>query len=198
MSTDKAVYPINAMGISKAMMEKLMFSKVLLNKNSRTIFSATRYGNVLFSRGSVVPLFINQILEKEVTITDPNMTRFLMTLSESVNLVFMHFKIMNQQKTFFVQKSPSCTIQDLVNALGKIFNSEPKIKIIGTRHGEKLYESLLSREEMARSIDKGKFYMIPSIVEILTMPSILKRDREKSQISWNITHTIQRYLVSMK
>ena len=161
LSTDKAVYPINAMGISKAMMEKLMLSKVLLNKNSNTIFSATRYGNVLFSRGSVVPLFINQILEKkEVTLTDPNMTRFLMTLSESVNLVLYAFQN-NESGNIFVQKSPSCTIQNLVNALGKIFNLEPKIKIIGTRHGEKLYESLLSREEMARAIDKGKFYMIP-------------------------------------
>ena len=132
LSTDKAVYPINAMGISKAMMEKLMLSKVLLNKNSSTIFSATRYGNVLFSRGSVVPLFINQILEKkEVTITDPNMTRFLMTLSESVDLVFYAFQN-NESGNIFVQKSPSCTIFNLVKALGIIFNHEPKIKIIGT------------------------------------------------------------------
>ena len=161
LSTDKAVYPINAMGISKAMMEKLMLSKVLLNKGSRTIFSATRYGNVLFSRGSVIPLFIDQILgKKEVTITDPNMTRFLMTLTQSVDLVLYAFQ--NEESgNIFVQKSPSCTIDNLVKALGIIFNHDPKIKIIGTRHGEKLYESLLSREEMAKAIDKDKFFKIP-------------------------------------
>ena len=161
LSTDKAVYPINAMGISKAMMEKLMLGKYLLNKNSKTIFSATRYGNVLFSRGSVVPLFIDQILsKKEVTITDPKMTRFLMTLSESVELVFHAFQN-NQSGNIYVQKSPSCTIENLVKSLGIIFNCKPKIKIIGTRHGEKLYESLLSREEMAKAVDQNKFYKIP-------------------------------------
>tara|TARA_A100001011_G_C14321077_1_gene850665 strand:- start:588 stop:1613 length:1026 start_codon:yes stop_codon:yes gene_type:complete len=161
LSTDKAVYPINAMGISKAMMEKLMLSKFLLNKKAKTIFSATRYGNVLFSRGSVVPLFVNQILsKKELTITDPNMTRFLMTLSESVDLVFYAFQN-NESGNIYVQKSPSCTIENLVKSLSIIFNYEPKIKIIGTRHGEKLYESLLSREEMAKAIDQNKFYKIP-------------------------------------
>ena len=161
LSTDKAVYPINAMGISKAMMEKLMLSKFLLNKRGRTIFSATRYGNVLFSRGSVVPLFVDQILsKKELTITDPNMTRFLMTLSQSVELVFYAFQN-SESGNIFVQKSPSCTIENLAKALGIIFNYEPRIKIIGTRHGEKLYESLLSREEMARAIDQGNFYKIP-------------------------------------
>ena len=161
LSTDKAVYPINAMGISKAMMEKLMLSKFLLNNKGGTIFSATRYGNVLFSRGSVVPLFIEQILsKKELTITDPNMTRFLMTLSESVDLVFYAFQN-NESGNIFVQKSPSCTIENLVKALGIIFNYEPRIKIIGTRHGEKLYESLLSREEMAKAIDQGRFYKVP-------------------------------------
>ena len=161
LSTDKAVYPINAMGISKAMMEKLMLSKVLLNKGSSTIFSATRYGNVLFSRGSVVPLFIDQILgKKEITITDPNMTRFLMTLTESVDLVLYAFQNI-ESGNIFVQKSPSCTIENLVKALSKIFNYDPKIKIIGTRHGEKLYESLLSREEMAKAVDKDRFFKIP-------------------------------------
>jgi len=149
------------MGISKAMMEKLMLSKYLLNKKAKTIFSATRYGNVLFSRGSVVPLFIDQILsKKELTITDPNMTRFLMTLSESVDLVFYAFQN-NESGNIYVQKSPSCTIENLVKSLSIIFNCEPKIKIIGTRHGEKLYESLLSREEMAKAIDQNKFYKIP-------------------------------------
>lgn len=161
LSTDKAVYPINAMGISKAMMEKLMLSKFLLNKKGGTTFSATRYGNVLFSRGSVVPLFVDQILsEKQITITDPNMTRFLMTLSESVDLVFYAFQN-NESGNIFVQKSPACTIENLVKALCIIFNYEPRIKIIGTRHGEKLYESLLSREEMAKAIDEDKFYKIP-------------------------------------
>ena len=161
LSTDKAVYPINAMGISKAMMEKLMLSKYLLNKKAKTIFSATRYGNVLFSRGSVVPLFIDQILsDKEITITDPNMTRFLMTLSESVELVFYAFQN-NESGNIYVQKSPSCTIENLVKSLCIIFNCKPKIKIIGTRHGEKLYESLLSREEMAKAVDQNKFYKIP-------------------------------------
>ena len=161
LSTDKAVYPINAMGISKAMMEKLMLSKFLLNKKAKTIFSATRYGNVLFSRGSVVPLFVDQILsKKELTITDPNMTRFLMTLSQSVDLVFYAFQN-NESGNIYVQKSPSCTIENLVKSLSIIFNYEPKIKIIGTRHGEKLYESLLSREEMAKAIDQNKFYKIP-------------------------------------
>ena len=161
LSTDKAVYPINAMGISKAMTEKLMLSKVQLNKKENTIFSTTRYGNVLFSRGSVVPLFIDQILaKKELTVTDPNMTRFLMTLSESVDLVFYAFQS-NESGNIYVKKSPSCTILNLVKALGVIFNYEPKIKIIGTRHGEKLYESLLSREEMAKAIDQKQFYKIP-------------------------------------
>ena len=161
LSTDKAVYPINAMGLSKAMMEKLMLSKFLLNKKAKTIFAATRYGNVLFSRGSVVPRFVDQILsKKELTITDPNMTRFLMTLSESVDLVFYAFN-KNESGNIYVQKSPSCTIENLVKALSIIFNYEPKIKIIGTRHGEKLYESLLSREEMAKAIDQNKFYKIP-------------------------------------
>ena len=161
LSTDKAVYPINAMGISKAMMEKLMLSKAILNKRSKTIISATRYGNVLCSRGSVVPLFTNQIINnKFVTITDPTMTRFLMTLPESVELVFYAFTN-SESGDIFVQKSSACTIQVLVEALGIIFNTTPKVKIIGTRHGEKLYESLLSREEMARSIEKDNYYKIP-------------------------------------
>ncbi len=160
LSTDKAVYPINSMGISKAMMEKLMLSKALLNKGKDIIFAATRYGNVMCSRGSVIPLFVKQIKEnKPLTITDPNMTRYLMSLNEAVNLVVYAFE---EAKTgeIFIQKSPACTIQDLVISLKEIFNYKIKDVVIGTRHGEKLFESLLSREEMARVEDQGNFFKL--------------------------------------
>ena len=161
LSTDKAVYPINSMGISKAMMEKLMLSKALLNKDKGTIFCATRYGNVMCSRGSVIPLFVNQIKNnKEITITDPNMTRFLMSLEEAVDLVIHAFQSA-ENGDIYVQKSSACTLHDLVKALKIIFKYKKDDKIIGTRHGEKLYESLLSREEMARVINDDKFYKIP-------------------------------------
>ena len=160
LSTDKAVYPINSMGISKAMMEKLMLSKALLNKDKKTVFCATRYGNVMCSRGSVIPLFVEQIKNnKQITITDPHMTRYLMSLDEAVDLVIHAFKE-SSNGDIFVQKSPACTILDLANALKKIFNYDKDFKIIGTRHGEKLYESLLSREEMARVLDNGKFFKL--------------------------------------
>ena len=160
LSTDKAVYPINAMGISKAMMEKLMLSKSLINKNKKIIFAATRYGNVMCSRGSVIPLFVKQIKENQpLTITDPNMTRFLMSLDEAVNLVFHAFENA-KSGDIFIQKSSACTIRDLVIALKEIFNHKIDDVIIGTRNGEKLYESLLSREEMARVEDQGKFFKL--------------------------------------
>lgn len=160
LSTDKAVYPINTMGLSKAIMEKLMLAKSLSNING-TVFCATRYGNVMCSRGSVIPLFINQIInEKPLTITDPYMTRFLMTLEESVNLV-MHAFERGSAGDIFVQKSPACTLIDLADALKNIFKYKKDNLIIGTRHGEKLYESLLSREEMARVEDHGKFFRLP-------------------------------------
>jgi len=161
LSTDKAVYPINAMGISKAMMEKLMISKSrLLSKEQ--VFSATRYGNVMASRGSVIPLFISQIKNgKKLTITDPNMTRFLMSLEESVKLVEFAFEN-GMPGDIFVQKAPATTILNIANALLKIFEAENKIEIIGTRHGEKLYETLLTREEMQRSEDLGEYYRIPA------------------------------------
>ena len=160
LSTDKAVYPINSMGISKAMMEKLMISKSLLNKNKNTIFAATRYGNVMCSRGSVIPLFVKQIKEKRpLTITDPNMTRFLMSLDEAVNLVFHAFENA-KSGDIYIQKSSACTIKDLVIALKEIFNYKIDDVIIGTRNSEKLYESLLSREEMARVEDQGKFFKL--------------------------------------
>lgn len=161
LSTDKAVYPINAMGMSKAMMERLMVSKARLIKNGETILCATRYGNVMASRGSVIPLFVNQIKDnKEITITDPLMTRFLMSLEDSVDLVLHAFQNA-EQGDIFVQKAPASTIADLAKALNTIFKSKVKTRIIGTRHGEKLYESLLSREEKAKAVEDKKYYRVP-------------------------------------
>ena len=161
LSTDKAVYPINAMGISKAMMEKLMVAKARATDIKKTVLCGTRYGNVMASRGSVIPLFVKQIKEgKPLTITDPNMTRFLMSLEDSVDLVvyaYQHAK----QGDIFVQKAPASTIMDLALAIKELFKANNEIKIIGTRHGEKLYETLLTREEMARAIDLGGYYRIP-------------------------------------
>ena len=162
LSTDKAVYPINAMGISKAMAEKLMTAKARSQSIHETILCATRYGNVMASRGSVIPLFVSQIKSgKSITVTDPNMTRFLMSLEESVNLVLHAFEHGNQGD-IFVQKSPAATVADLAQSLKEIFNHTGLINIIGTRHGEKLYESLISREEMSKAIDMGNYYRIPS------------------------------------
>jgi len=162
LSTDKAVYPINAMGMSKALMEKVMVAKSRLQIEGETVFCATRYGNVMASRGSVIPLFINQIKNKKpITITDPNMTRFLMSLDESVDLVMFAFQNCNQGD-IFVQKAPASTITTLASAIKKIFQSDTPINIIGTRHGEKLYETLISREEMVRVQDMGNWYRIPS------------------------------------
>lgn len=162
LSTDKAVYPINAMGMSKALMEKIMVAKSRLQEEGDTVFCATRYGNVMASRGSVIPLFINQIRNNEpITITDPTMTRFLMSLDESVDLVMMAFENCDQGD-IFVQKAPASTIETLASALKTIFQSNISIDTIGTRHGEKLYESLISREEMVRAEDMGRWYRIPS------------------------------------
>lgn len=162
LSTDKAVYPINAMGISKAMMEKLMVAKARMQNEGETVLCATRYGNVMASRGSVIPLFISQLKEgKPVTVTDPNMTRFLMSLEDSVDLVLYAFRH-GKQGDIFVQKAPASTVADLAHALKEIFAMDNPIRVIGTRHGEKLYESLLSREEMARAEDRGGYYRIPA------------------------------------
>ena len=162
LSTDKAVYPVNSMGISKAMAEKLMLAKSRTIANSDTVICATRYGNVMGSRGSVIPLFINQIKKREhLTITDPKMTRFLMSLEDSVDLVIHAFKNSNQGD-IFVQKSPASTIGDLAQALKELFESDSLIRTIGTRHGEKLYESLISREEMSRAVESEKYYKIPA------------------------------------
>jgi UDP-N-acetylglucosamine 4,6-dehydratase len=162
LSTDKAVYPINAMGQTKALMEKVMVAKARTLSNMETMLCATRYGNVMASRGSVIPLFVSQIKEgKPLTVTDPTMTRFLMSLDESVDLV-VHAFLHAQQGDIFVQKAPASTIADLVQALKEIFNRDNPVRIVGTRHGEKLYESLVSREEMARIEDMGNYYRIPA------------------------------------
>jgi len=162
LSTDKAVYPINAMGISKAMMEKVMVAKSRLCDPGRTVLSATRYGNVMASRGSVIPLFLKQLQDgKALTITDPSMTRFLMSLEESVDLVLYAFEHA-RPGDIFVQKAPASTVGDLAEAMRQLLKCDNEIKIIGTRHGEKLYESLVSREEMARSEDLGGYYRIPA------------------------------------
>ena len=160
LSTDKAVYPINAMGISKAMAEKVAIAKSRLASESGTVICTTRYGNVMASRGSVIPLFVNQIKKnQEITITDPKMTRFLMSLDDSVNLVLHAFEHGNPGD-IFVQKSPASTLSHLAQALIELFESKNILRVIGTRHGEKLYESLVSREEMANAVDMGKYYRI--------------------------------------
>jgi UDP-N-acetylglucosamine 4,6-dehydratase len=162
LSTDKAVYPINAMGISKAMAEKVMIAKSRTQLNAEPIFCATRYGNVMASRGSVIPLFVSQLKNKlPITITDPNMTRFLMSLEDSVDLV-LHAFGSAKQGDIFVQKSPASTVKVLAEALKDLFNPDGEIRIIGTRHGEKLYESLISREEMAHAKSEDRYYRLPA------------------------------------
>lgn len=162
LSTDKAVYPINAMGISKAMMEKFMVAKARMQNSGDTVLCATRYGNVMASRGSVIPLFVSQLKDgKPLTVTDPNMTRFLMSLEDSVDLVLYAFEH-GEQGDIFVQKAPASTVADLAQALKEVFGRSNPVNVIGTRHGEKLYESLISREEMAKAIDMGGYYRIPA------------------------------------
>jgi len=162
LSTDKAVYPINAMGVSKAMMEKLMVAKARMQNHGETLLCATRYGNVMASRGSVIPLFVSQIKEgKPLTLTDPSMTRFLMSLDDSVDLVLHAFEH-GQQGDIFVQKAPASSVADLATALLQMFGVSTSPRVIGTRHGEKLFETLVSREEMARVDDMGDYYRIPA------------------------------------
>lgn len=163
LSTDKAVYPINAMGMSKGMAEKVMTARArLLDAESAPVLCATRYGNVMASRGSVIPLFIDRIkLGMPLGVTDPNMTRFLMSLEESVDLVLYAFRAGNQGD-IFVQKAPACTISDLAVALSELFDVPLNMRVIGTRHGEKLYESLVSREEMAKAEDMSRYWRIPA------------------------------------
>ncbi len=162
LSTDKAAYPINAMGMSKAMMEKVMIAKSRNLDDTKTIFCGTRYGNVMASRGSVIPLFIEQIkLGNPLTITDGNMTRFMMTLEDAVDLVLYAFEN-GKQGDLFVQKSPAATINTLAKALIDLYKSNSQIKVIGTRHGEKLYETLVNREDMLKAQDMGDYYRIPA------------------------------------
>ncbi|MBR4657778.1 MAG: polysaccharide biosynthesis protein [Clostridia bacterium] len=160
LSTDKAAYPVNAMGTSKAMMEKVAVSR---SRNARdTVICCTRYGNVLCSRGSVVPLFIDQIRHGDpLTVTDPNMTRFVMSLEEAVDLVLFAFEN-GHAGDIFVQKAPACTIGTLAEAVRRLFNAENEIRIIGIRHGEKMYETLLTNEECAHALDLGDFYRVPA------------------------------------
>ncbi len=162
LSTDKAVYPINAMGMSKALMEKTMIAMSRNLTLNNTILSGTRYGNVMASRGSVIPLFVQQIKAgKPITITNPEMTRFMMSLENAVDLVLFAFSN-SEQGDIFVQKSPASTVGDLAQALIELFNTKTSINVIGTRHGEKLYESLLSKEEAVKAIDMGKYFRVPA------------------------------------
>lgn len=171
LSTDKAVYPINAMGISKAMMEKLMVAKARMYGDTRTIFCGSRYGNVMASRGSVIPLFIHQIqIGKELTITDPNMTRFMMTIDDAVNLVLYAYQNC-KPGDIFVQKAPASTLENLALALKTLLKADNPVIVIGTRHAEKLYETLLTREEMAQAEDLGGYYRVPADVRDLNYAS---------------------------
>jgi UDP-glucose 4-epimerase len=179
LSTDKAVYPINSMGISKAMAEKLMVAKSRNQLADETVFCATRYGNVMASRGSVIPLFVTQLKEgKPLTLTDPNMTRFLMTLEDSVDLVLYAFEH-GKQGDIFVQKAPASTVADLAQAIKEMFNKDEPVRVIGTRHGEKLYESLISREEMVKAEDMGGYYRIPADNRDLNYAQYFSEGEEK-------------------
>lgn len=193
LSTDKAVYPINAMGVSKAMMEKVVIAKARMNESSDTLICLTRYGNVMGSRGSVIPLFIDQINNnKPLTVTDLNMTRFLMTLEDAVDLVLFAFKN-GKNGEIFVQKSPASNIDTLVKAVKK-FHGAPDhpVKVIGTRHGEKLYETLLSREEFAVSEELEHFYRIPPDLRDLNYEKFYDSGREMdSAEDYNSSNTHQ-------
>lgn len=175
LSTDKAVYPVNAMGMSKALMEKCMVAKARMFRNGSTVFCGTRYGNVMASRGSVIPLFLNQILAGEpLTLTDPNMTRFMMTIEGAIDLVLYAFEH-GEPGDIFVQKAPSATIGTLAEALLRLMNAESEVRIIGTRHGEKLYETLLNREEMAQAEDLGDYYRVPADARDLNYSSFFSK-----------------------
>ena len=180
LSTDKAAYPINAMGISKAMMEKVAIAKGRqLGKTGTTTICCTRYGNVMASRGSVIPLWVEQIKEdKSITITDPNMTRFMMTLGDAVDLVIYAFQN-GSNGDLFVQKAPAATLDILADALKALYSSNTEVKVIGTRHGEKLYETLVTREEMAKAIDKGNYFCIPCDTRDLNYDKYFVEGNEK-------------------
>ncbi|MDF1656649.1 MAG: polysaccharide biosynthesis protein [Verrucomicrobiales bacterium] len=193
LSTDKAVYPINAMGISKAMMEKFMVAKARMQSPKETVFCATRYGNVMASRGSVIPLFVSQLKEgAALTVTDPKMTRFLMSLEDSVDLVLYAFEN-GEQGDIFVQKAPASTIECLALALNELFERNSEIRTIGTRHGEKLYETLISREEMAKAEDMGGYFRIPADNRDLNYAQFFSEGEEKiSHIEDYTSHNTER------
>ena len=197
LSTDKAVYPINAMGISKAMMEKAMVARARTVEPEKTTICATRYGNVMASRGSVIPLFINQLLAGQpLTVTDPAMTRYLMTLEDAIELVLYAFQN-GQPGDIFVQKAPASTIEDLAQALKELMGlPDHPVRIIGTRHGEKLYETLLTREEMSRAADQGAYYRIPADNRSLNYGQYEIVGDAKIERGWEYTsHNTQRLTV---
>ena len=193
LSTDKAAYPINAMGISKAMMEKVAVAKARsLGENPTTTICCTRYGNVMASRGSVIPLFIDQMKTgKDLTITDPNMTRFMMTLDDAVDLVLYAFEH-GKSGDLFVQKAPAATIEVLAKALIELYGSTSKIRIIGTRHGEKVYESLVTREEMSKAEDKEQYYRIPCDSRDLNYDNLECGNQKITQIEDYHSHNTKR------
>ena len=194
LSTDKAAYPINAMGISKAMMEKVAIAKARqLGEDASTTICCTRYGNVMASRGSVIPLWIDQIQAgKDITITDPNMTRFMMTLDDAVDLVLYAFQH-GKNGDLFVQKAPAATLDVLAEALKQMYHADTVVKVIGTRHGEKLYETLVTREEMAKSEDMGEYFRIPADNRDLNYDKYFVEGQEEiAQIDDYHSHNTQR------
>jgi UDP-glucose 4-epimerase len=197
LSTDKAVYPINAMGLSKAMMEKVMVAKSRLCNPDKTVLCATRYGNVMASRGSVIPLFLQQLESNlPVTVTDPEMTRFLMSLDESVDLVLYAFQHASPGD-IFVQKAPASTVGDLACAIQELLRRNNPIRVIGTRHGEKLYESLVSREEMARAQDLGDYFRIPADSRDLNYDKyFVQGQKDMAQIDDYTSHNTRRLNIS--
>jgi UDP-N-acetylglucosamine 4,6-dehydratase len=193
LSTDKAVYPINAMGMSKALMEKLMVAKARMYEDAGIIFCGTRYGNVMASRGSVIPLFIYQIQNsKPITITDPNMTRFMMTIEDAVDLVIYAYRH-GKPGDIFVQKAPAATIETLALALKLLLKADNPLSIIGTRHGEKLYETLLNREELARADDLKDYYRVPADVRDLNYASYFTEGHKEVSLKEDYnSHNTQR------
>jgi len=194
LSTDKAAYPINAMGMSKALMEKVAVAKGReLGEGAKTTICCTRYGNVMASRGSVIPLWVEQMMEnKSITITDPNMTRFMMTLDDAVDLVVYAFTHAHNGD-LFVQKAPAATLETLAQALKEVYKADTEVKIIGTRHGEKLYETLVTREEMVRAIDMGNYYRIPCDTRDLNYDKYFtKGNEEVSRIEDYHSHNTHR------
>ena len=193
LSTDKAVYPINAMGMSKALMEKLMIAKARMYGDTRTIFCGSRYGNVMASRGSVIPLFIRQIQAgKPITVTDPTMTRFMMTIDDAVDLVLYAFQN-GKPGDIFVQKAPAAAIETLILALKKLLKADNPVVVIGTRHSEKLYETLLTREEMLKAEDLGGYFRVPADVRDLNYASYFTEGEAEISIKQDYnSHNTQR------